>query len=230
MSSAGHHDFFFFALLAPLVENGIELFLRLFLLVAEGCGFFEILCLNSAFFFQPNFFYFFLDIFHIRRPRHGVDAGTRAGLIHYVDRFVGKKSSRDISIRKSDGGLQRLIGKFCFVVRLVLGSETLQDLNGFINSRRIDLYRLKTALQRCVFLDVLAVFVHRGRADTLQFTTTQRRLDNVRGVHRPFCRTCSDDRVQFVDEKNHVLRTPDFVHDGFDPFFELSAIFCSGDH
>ena len=225
-----HHDFFFFALLAPLVENGVELFLGLLLLVAEGCGLFEILRLDSSFLFQPNFFYVFLDILYIGGPRHGVDPCTRTGLIHYIDGLVGKKSSCDIPIRKSDGGLERLVGEFCLMVRLVLGSKTFQDLNGFINRGRIDLYRLETPLQRRVFLDILAVFVHRGRADTLQFATTQRGLDNVRSVHCAFGRACPHDGVQLVDEKNDVLGTANFVHDGFDALFELTTIFCPSYH
>ena len=217
-------------LFTPFVENGIELFLRLLLLVTEGGSFFEILRLDRSFLFHPDLFYFLFDALHVWRPRHGVNTSTRAGLIHYIDRLVGEKSSRDIAIGKSDGSLQRLIRKFCFVVGLVLGSETFQDLNGFVNGRRIHLYRLETAFQRCVFLDVLAVFVHRGRADTLQFATTQRGLDDVRCVHRAFGRSCSDDGVQFVNEKNDGLGTADFVHYGFDALFELAAVFCSGDH
>src|SRR5439155_653885 len=100
----------------------------------------------------------------------------------------------------------------------------------FVNGRRLHLFRLVTAFQRCVFLDVLAVFVHRGRADTLQFATTQRGLDDVRCVHRPFGRSCADNGVQLVDKKNHALGTADFVHYGFDALFELAAVFCSGDH
>src|SRR5438094_851423 len=131
---------------------------------------------------------------------------------------------------RSSRPLLRMASSFCFVVGLVLGSETFQDLNSFVNGRRIHLYRLETAFQRCVFLDVLAVFVHRGRADTLQLATTQRGLDDVRCVHRPFGRSCADNGVQLVDKKNHVLGTADFVHYGFDALFELAAVFCSADH
>src|SRR6266498_3925353 len=96
-----HHHFFFFTLFTPFVENGIELFLRLLLLVTEGCSFFEILRLDRSFLFHPDLFYFLFDALHVWRPRHGVNTSTRAGLIHYIDRLVGEKSSRDIAIGKS---------------------------------------------------------------------------------------------------------------------------------
>src|SRR5437773_2695994 len=226
----GYHDLFLFPLLTPFVENGIEFLLRLLLLVAKRCSFFEILRLNRSFLFQTDLFYFFLDVLHIRRTGHGIDPGTRAGLIHHIDSLVGKKPSRNITIRKSDGSLQRLVGEFCLVVRLVLGSKTFQDLDRFINRRRIHFYRLETTFQGCVFLDVLAVLVHRSRADTLQLATTQRGFDNVRRVHSPFGRTCPDNCVQLVDEKNHVLGAADFVHHRFDTLFELTAVFCSSYH
>ena len=42
--------------------------------------------------------------------------------------------------------------------------------------------------------------------------------------------TRTDDGVQFVNEQNDILGAADFIHDGFDAFFKLAAIFCSGDH
>src|SRR6266496_3718031 len=226
----GYHDLFFFPFLTPFIENGIEFFFCLLLLVAKRCSFLKILRLDCAFLFHPDLFYFFLDVLHIGRTGHGIDPGTRAGLIHDIDSLVGEKPSRDITIRKSDRSLQRLVSEFCLVVRLVLGSKAFQDLNRFINRRRIHLYRLETTFERCVFLDVLPVLVHRGRADTLQFATTQRGFDNVRRVHSPFGGTCPDNRVQLVDEKNHVLGTADFVHHSYDTLFELTAVFCSSHH
>ena len=89
---------------------------------------------------------------------------------------------------------------------------------------------METALERGVFLDVLAILVHGRRADALQFAATQRRLDDVRRVHRAFGRTRADDRVQLVDKKNDILGAANLIHDRFDALFELAAIFCARDH
>jgi hypothetical protein len=36
--------------------------------------------------------------------------------------------------------------------------------------------------------------------------------------------------VQFVNEKDDVLGTADFIHDGFNALFKLTTIFGAGDH
>ena len=142
---ACHDDFFLFALFAPLGQNGIEFFLGLLLLVAKRSGFFKILCLNRSFFFETDGFDLLLDVLYVWWPRHRVDTSARTCLVHNIDGFVGKKPAGDVTIGKSDGSLECFVGEPGFVVRLVLRAQTFQDLNGFINGRRIDLYRLKPA-------------------------------------------------------------------------------------
>jgi hypothetical protein len=166
---ARDHDFFLFALLAPFAQNFIELFFCLLLSVAKGGGFLEILRLDRCLLFQTDLFDFLLDLLNIRRPRHGVDPRPRAGFVHDINRLVGQKASGDITIGKSDCGLERFIGKFRFVMGLVFRAQTFQDLDCFIDSRRIDLYGLETAFERGVLLDIFAVFVHRRCANALQF-------------------------------------------------------------
>jgi hypothetical protein len=202
----------------------------LLLFVTKRCGFLKILRFDGAFFFYADFFYLLLDVLHIGWPSHGIDAGTRAGLVHDVDRLVGKKSSSDITIGKSDSRFQRLVGESRFVMSLVLRAQAFEDLNSFVDRRRIYLDRLKATFQRCVFLDILAVFVHRRRAHALQFTAAQRGLDDVRSVHRAFCGTSPDDCVQLVDEEDHVFGTTNLIHHSLDAFFKLATVFCACHH
>ena len=225
-----HHYFFLFALLTPFAQNCFELFLGLFFSVAKRGGLFEVLRFNRRLLFKANLFDFLLYLLDIGRPRHGVDARACAGFIHYIDRFIGEKASGNITVGKSDCCLERFVGKFRLVMGLVFRAQTFQDLDGFIDGWRIDLYGLETALERCVFLDVLAVLVHRGRADALQFAPAQRGLDDVRSVHRALGRTRTHDRVQLVDEKDHFLGTTNLVHHRLDTLFKLAAVFCSGHH
>src|SRR5207302_1864636 len=81
-----------------------------------------------------------------------------------------------------------------------------------------------------VFLDVLAILVQGGCAHTLQLAAAQRRLDDVACVHRALGRTGPDNRVQLVDEQDHVFAATNFVHHCFDSFLELAAIFCPRHH
>ena len=52
----------------------------------------------------------------------------------------------------------------------------------------------------------------------------------LRGIHRAFGGAGTDDGVQFVDEKDDVLRPADLVHHRLDALLELAAVFRAGDH
>src|SRR6266496_4175753 len=49
-------------------------------------------------------------------------------------------------------------------------------------------------------------------------------------AYRAFGRTSPDDRVQLVDEEDHIFGTAYLVHHRFDALFELAPVFCSGNH
>ena len=66
--------------------------------------------------------------------------------------------------------------------------------------RLADQHLLEAALERGVLLDVLAVFVERGRADAVQLAARERRLEHVAGVDRAFGLAGADHGVQLVDE------------------------------
>ena len=142
------------------------------LAVAKRGSLFKVLRLNRRFLFQPNVFDFLLDFLNIRWPRHGVDARPGPGFIHHIDCFVGQETASDVTVGKSNRGLERFVGEFRFVMRLVFRTQTFQNLDRFIDCRSIDLHRLETAFQRGVFLDVLAIFVHGRGSNTLQLSTT----------------------------------------------------------
>ena len=93
--------------------------------------------------------------------------------------------------------------------------------------RRRHLHRLEPPLQRAILLDRLAVLGRRRRADALNLTARQRRLQNVRRVQRSFRRSRAHQRVQLVDEHNRVLALHQFFHDGLQPFLELPAVLGS---
>ena len=61
------------------------------------------------------------------------------------------------------------------VVRLVLRAQALEDLDRFLDAGRLDLDLLEAAFERGILLDVLAVFVERGRADALQLAAARAR-------------------------------------------------------
>ena len=58
-----------------------------------------------------------------------------------------------------------------------------------------------------------------------QLAAGQHRLDHVPGVHRAFGGSGTDDRVELVDEGDHLaLRVGDLLEDGLEPLFELAPV------
>jgi hypothetical protein len=59
------------------------------------------------------------------------------------------------------------------VVQLVLFLEAAQDRDRVLDRRLAHEHRLEPPLERRVLLDVLLVFIERGRADAVQFAARQ---------------------------------------------------------
>ena len=116
---------------------------------------------------------------------------------------------------------------FDMMVLFVFGGEAFKDFEGFIFGGRLDDDSLETAFKRCVLFDALFVFVERGGADALDFAAREGGLQNVGGIHGAFRAASSDDCMQFVQEKDDLLGTAQFVHDGFQAFLKLAAVFGS---
>ena len=56
-------------------------------------------------------------------------------------------------------------------------------------------------------------------------------LEEIRGIHRAFGGTGTDDGVEFVDEEDHLaFAGSDFFEKGFEAIFELAAKFGAGNH
>ena len=73
---------------------------------------------------------------------------------------------------------------------------------GVLHRRLVDEDRLEAAGERGVLFDMLAVFVERGGADAVQLAARQRRLQQVRGIHRAVGLAGADQRVHLVDEQD----------------------------
>ncbi len=141
-----NEHFLFFAFLAPFLQNGFEFFLCLLFLVAKGGCLFEILRFNCGLFLQSNLFDVLLHLFHVRWTRHRIDPGAGARFVHDIDRFVRQKTPGDITLGKFYGRLERFVRQFGFVVRFVLRTQSFQNLDRFVNCRRIHLHGLEPAL------------------------------------------------------------------------------------
>ncbi len=152
------------------------------------------------------------------------------GLVHQVDRLVGQEAVGDVAVAERRRGDDRRIGDAHAVVKLVFLLEPAQDRDGVGHRRLADEHRLEAPLQRRVLLDMLAIFVERGRADAVQLAARERRLEQVRRVHRAFGLSGADQRVHLVDEQDDVAcGLAHLVEHALQPLLELAAIFRAGD-
>ena len=93
-------------------------------------------------------------------------------------------------------------------MQLVLFLEAAQDRDRVLDRRLVDEHRLEATGQRRVLLDIFAVFVERGRADAMQLAAGQRRLQQVRRVHRAVGLAGADELMHLVDEEDDACPRP----------------------
>ncbi len=117
------------------------------------------------------------------------------------------------------------------MVHLVLLAQSAQDRDRVLDVGLAHEDDLEAALQRSVFLDVLAIFIQSGCADGPQFAARQRRLQHVGGVNRTLSRSCAHQRVQLVDEQDDLpVGLLDLLQYGLQPIFELATILRACQH
>ena len=89
-------------------------------------------------------------------------------------------------------------------MHFILFFQATQNRDGVFDCWFIDQHFLKAALECGVFLDILAVFIKRGRTNAMQLTTRQRRLEHIASIQRTFGFPCADHGVNFIDKENNV--------------------------
>ncbi len=115
-------------------------------------------------------------------------------------------------------------------MELVFLLEAAEDRDRVLDRRLADHHRLEAPLKRRILLDMLAIFVERGRADAVKLAARQRRLEQVGRVHRALALAGADQGVHFVDEQDDVaLALADLVEHALEALLELAAIFGAGD-
>src|ERR1019366_4229751 len=102
-------------------------------------------------------------------------------------------------------------------------------LDGVRDGRLGHLDRLEPALKRGVLLQVLAVLIQRGRADRLQLTAGQHRLQYRGRVDGALRGARAPQGVYLVDEQDDVAAGPDLLQDLLQPLLEVAAVPRAGD-
>ena len=99
------------------------------------------------------------------------------------------------------------------------------------STRRLgDEHHLEPALQGLVLLEVLLVLVQRRRADGAELAAREGRLQDVGRVHGPLAAAGAHERVDLVDEQDHLaVGVGHVLDDGLEPVLELAAVLRAGD-
>jgi len=107
--------------------------------------------------------------------------------------------------------------------------ETAQDGDGLLDCRLSNVDLLETTRQRCVFFEDPAIFRERGRADALQLTRRQRRLQQIRCIQRTArSRTRANQRVNFVDEQHRMRAFLQLFQHRLEALLEIATVFSTG--
>src|SRR5205085_2040767 len=170
---------------------------------------------------------YFVDLL---RHRVNLDAQARSSFVDEVDGFVRQESIADVAIGQSGRRDDCAVCDPHGVMRLVAFLEPAQNRDRTFDAGFADIDGLEAALERGVFLYVLAVFIERGCANDAELATGQHWLQHVAGVHRAFRLSSADDGVQLVDE-NDELPFPlgDFLEYRFETLLEFAAELGAGD-
>src|SRR6266704_2288042 len=162
---------------------------------------------------------------------HGLGLGVdfhldaRRRLVDQVDRLVGKEAVGDIAMGELGRGDDGRVGDIYPVVDFVLFLQAAEDGDGRLDRGLVHQNLLKAALERRILLQVFAVFVERGRADTVQLAARERGLQHVAGVDRAFGLAGADHGVQLVDKDDGAaLVLCELLEDGLQALFELAAV------
>src|SRR5581483_991933 len=156
---------------------------------------------------------------------------ARACFVEDADRFVRQMAVVDVLRRQLRGELDRLVAEDDVVMLLVVVLEAVQDLDRLGDARLADLDLLKPPGERAVALERGLVLRVRRRTDAAQFSGGDRRLEDVRGVHRAAAhRARTDDRVNLVDEEDGLFFLQQGGDHGLQPLLELAAILRSRQH
>ena len=162
----------------------------------------------------------------------GTQPNSRTRLVDHIDRLVGHEPVGDVAVGQFRCGDERFLRVAHLVMFFVDVGEALENLDRVVHRRLGDHHRLEATFEGRILLDVLAVFVDRGRADGVQLASGERGLEHVARIHRTLAaRPGADDGVQFVDEQDELVGVlPHLVEHLGKPLLELAAILRARDH
>ena len=185
-------------------------------LFLHGQGLFVLQLLQETFLFGNFLWHFGVCEMHV---------GTH--LVHHVYGLVGEIAAIDISIGQLDAHLQCLVSIGDRMVALIAVTYIEQYFQCFLGRCLVDGDLLEPALQRPVFLNGVVIFLVGRGSDTLYLSSGEGGLQDVGGIHAARVAARADDGMYLVYKHDDVWILFQFIHQGFQAFLKLPAIFCA---
>ena len=155
---------------------------------------------------------------------------ARAGLVHGIYRLIWEETIGYIAIGQFHCRFDRFVRIAYTVIVLVFLFDVLQDGQRFFCSRGGYRHLLEAAFECSVLFYVLTILIQRSGSDALYLSTGKSGFEHIGRIHRSGCRACSHDGMYLVDEEDDLRILLQLIEHGFQPLFELSAIFGAGYH
>ena len=151
------------------------------------------------------------------------------GFIDHVDGFVRQLPVVDVARRQFHRRAHRVVGVGDRMVLLEIWLQAEENFHAVIDSRLVHVDLLEPAGKRAVLLKVLTELFVCRRAHAAQFSALKRRLQKVRGIHRPAGgRARPDHGVDLVDKQDRVWVIFQLGDHRLQTFLEITAIARAG--
>ena len=121
-------------------------------------------------------------------------------LVQEVDRLVRQEPVGQIPARELHRSVDGPVGDADAVVALKPRPQPQQNLPRLLAAGLFHLHRTETPLQRRVLFDILSVLCQRRRADHLQLSPAERRLEQICRVDGALCAAGAYNGVHFIDK------------------------------
>ena len=133
----------------------------------------------------------------------------------------------DIARRQLDRRLDRLAGVLELVIFLEVGLEPLEDLDRIGDRRLVDIDLLETPDQRAILLEILPIFLIRGRTDAAHRSGRERGLEQIGRIHGSArCGAGADHGVDLVNEQDGARIILELLDHLLKSFLEIASIAC----
>ncbi len=151
----------------------------------------------------------------------------RAGFVQCIYCLVRQIPVGNVACRQLNTGINRFGRVYHIVMIFISAFDIFQNFNGLLNCCGFNQNFLKASLQCTVFFNMLAVLVKRCCANALNFTACQSRFQHICCIQRACCAACSNNSVNFINEKYDIIYLGKFIQNRLHAFFKLTAVFGS---